>query len=138
MDNAKAQALIAALANGINPLTGEVFPVDSPYQSPDVVRALFAAGRALESKARARPRGSQAANAGKIWSDDDERQLLSEFDAGRTLPELAQSLGRSLAGIQARLEKNGRLQPPATDGAGTRQSFRFSDANRASGSRPGA
>ncbi|HEY4369902.1 MAG TPA: hypothetical protein VGN07_21885 [Steroidobacteraceae bacterium] len=134
MDDAKAQALIAALANGVNPLTGEVFPADSPYQAPDLIRALYAAGRALEAKSRTRPRIGQP-NAGKQWSEEEERSLLAEFDRGRALAELSQIHGRSLIGIQARLEKHGRLQP--ADGAAPRQSFRFSGSNRALGARSG-
>jgi hypothetical protein len=128
MDEAKAQALIATLANGVNPLTGEVFPADSPYQAPDVVRALYVAGRALETKPKPR-RAATAANAGKIWSDDDDRRLVAEFDRGVPLPELTQSFGRTVAGIQARLEKNGRILHTA-DGGASRQSFRFSSSNR--------
>lgn len=46
MDEMKALAIVSTLANGVNPLTGEIFPADSPYQTVDVVRALFLASRA--------------------------------------------------------------------------------------------
>jgi hypothetical protein len=129
MDEARAQALLATLANGVNPLTGEVFPADSPYQAPDVVRALYTAGRALEGRARPRRAGTPA-KAGTPWTEEEDRRLIAEFDAGVTLAELAQSHGRTPAGIQARLEKHERTaQPPAA-----RQSFRFS-AGRGSGPR---
>ena len=58
MDDSKALGIVSALANGVNPLTGEVFNVDSPYQTADVIRALYAAVRALETSARSRTRGS--------------------------------------------------------------------------------
>ena len=48
MDDSKALAVVSALADGVNPYTGEVFEPDSPYQSADVVRALYIAVRALE------------------------------------------------------------------------------------------
>ena len=72
MDEARALAIVAALANGVNPLTGEVFAVDSPYQSPEVIRALYCAGRALEAAGRRRTRGQGPAssNAGKPWTED--------------------------------------------------------------------
>jgi hypothetical protein len=114
MDEAKALSILSTLANGISPMTGEVFPPDSPYQSPEVVRALFLATRSLESRASpTRTRGALPSNAGKPWSAEDDRRLWGEFDRGRTLPELAQSHGRTVAGIQARLEKHGRVQPDA-------------------------
>lgn len=112
MDESKALAIVSALANGVNPLTGEVFTTDSPYQSPDVVRALYISVRALEASAkrRSRARGRLPGNAGKPWSEEEDNRLLSEFDHGRALAEIAQAHQRTQAGIQARLEKHGRLQ----------------------------
>lgn len=112
MDDSKALGIVSALANGVNPLTGEVFDIDSPYQSGDVIRALYIAVRALESGSR-RPRGSRArlpVNAGKPWSEQEDLELLEKFDEGLSLAELAQAHDRTLAGIQARLERHGRLQ----------------------------
>src|SRR5690242_18782134 len=105
MDEARALAIVSALAGGVNPLTGELFAVDSPYQSPDVIRALYSAVRALEAAGRRRTRGSNGAsnNAGKPWSEGEDRELLSAFDGGRPLAELAQQHGRTRGGIQARL-----------------------------------
>ncbi|HYM33766.1 MAG TPA: hypothetical protein VET48_00150 [Steroidobacteraceae bacterium] len=123
MDDAQALRIISALANGANPITGEVFPPDSPYQSPDIIRALFAAARALESKVPAsqssmhtqRQRNPAIGNAGKSWTAEEDRQLLAAFDAGKSLAELAQIHGRTQGGVRARLEKHGRLEPsPAT------------------------
>lgn len=48
MDNAQAFRIVSALANGVNPLSGEVFPADSPYQAADIIRALYAAVRAMD------------------------------------------------------------------------------------------
>src|SRR5215831_6636905 len=119
MDEQQALTIVTALANGTNPLTGEVFSPDSPYQSPEIIRALFAAMRALEMKVQrsaaqlksASPRNPAIGNAGKPWSADEDRQLLAAFDAGRSLDELAQAHGRTLGGVRARLEKHGRLEP---------------------------
>lgn len=113
MDEAKALTIVSALANGVNPLTGEVFAIDSPYQSADVVRALYLAVRGLEAAARRRARApvEPPSNAGKPWTADEDERLLDGFDAGRSLVELAQAHARTAAGIQARLEKHGRLQP---------------------------
>jgi hypothetical protein len=112
MDEQKALSVVSALANGINPLTGEVFPPDSPYQSSQIVRALYVAIRALEQSARrrTRPRAGIPDNAGKLWNEQEDQRLLAAFDEGGSLGELAQAHGRTQAGIQARLEKYGRLQ----------------------------
>ncbi|HWK50361.1 MAG TPA: hypothetical protein VNR40_10770 [Steroidobacter sp.] len=112
MDDNKALSIVSALANGVNPQTGELFEVDSPYQAADVIRALYVAVRALELSNRSRVRGNRArmpANAGKPWAEQEDRELLEKFDAGLSLAQLAQAHDRTLAGIQARLERHGRL-----------------------------
>jgi hypothetical protein len=137
MDDRHALAIVSALANGANPITGEMFASDSPYQSPDVIRALFVATRALESQlgtsgARIAPIGnatresvkpsraqdkappstrSGQANAGKPWSADEDKQLLAAFDGNTPLAEIAKAHGRTSGGVRARLEKHGRLEP---------------------------
>ncbi len=40
--------IIQALANGTDPVTGEVFPDASPYNHPKIIRALFQTLKALE------------------------------------------------------------------------------------------
>ena len=113
MEEARAHAIVSALANGVNPLTGELFAADSPYQAPDVIRALYCAVRSLEAASRRRTRGQDAGsnNAGKPWTEEEDRQLLSAFDGGRPLVQLAQAHGRTRGGIQARLIRHGRLAP---------------------------
>lgn len=112
MDDSKALSIVSALANGVNPRTGEVFETDSPYQSADVIRALYVAVRALEMTNRTKARTSRThlpTNAGKPWSETEDRELLERFDAGLSLAQLAQAHDRTLAGIQARLERHGRV-----------------------------
>jgi hypothetical protein len=113
MDESRAHSIVAALASGVDPISGRAFPADSPYQAPDIVRALYIAAQALEAKAHPRPRskGELPANAGKPWNDEEDRRLLTQFDNGQSLQELARAHARTVAGIQARLERHGRLQP---------------------------
>jgi len=137
MDDRQALAIVTALANGVHPATGEVFPADSPYQSPEVIRALFVSQRALETQlqpqstqtnvskpnesrlneSKPNPSNPNASkpNAGKPWSVEEDKQLLAAFDAGRPLVDIAREHGRTAGGVRARLEKHGRLEPsPAT------------------------
>lgn len=144
MEPTRAQAVLAMLADGIHPITGERFPPDSPYQHPDIVRALYYGLRSVESIVRTKveaapspqpmkpvagqrepdaeapsappPSASKAStpakrNVGKPWSADEERELLARFDAGAAVGDLAKHHARSVAGIEARLEKLGRLSP---------------------------
>lgn len=116
MDQAKAFNIVSTLANGVNPITGEVFSPDSPYQSSEIVRALFVAARALEGAASApsatketRPRAQGLSNVGKPWTAEEDERLVTEFSKGRSPRELATAHGRTLAGVEARLEKLGRI-----------------------------
>ena len=56
MERDKALGILKALADGIDPATGEQFPAGSPYQYPDTVRALYQAVHALEGPAQPRER----------------------------------------------------------------------------------
>ena len=110
MDEPRALNIVTALANGVNPQTGEVFDSDSPYQSAEIVRALFMAVRALQAQ-HARRRPDAPANAGKPWTPEEDAELLEAFDRGTPMATIAQAHARTLAGIQARLERNNRLEP---------------------------
>ena len=48
METSDAIKIINALANGVDPNTGDVFEEGSPYHHPSVIRALFLAIQALE------------------------------------------------------------------------------------------
>jgi hypothetical protein len=130
MDATRAHRLISTLADGIHPNTGERLAPDSPYQQAEIVRALYCALRALEGQSAASPSKESLApqaptsekqmtaagpaakgNAGKPWTADEERELLASFDAGVLPGEIAKQHRRSIAGIEARLEKLGRLRP---------------------------
>lgn len=113
MDDTQALKIVSTLANGVNPETGETFEVDSPYQALEVIRALYVAVRALEASSRSKARQNRArmpANAGKPWSEQEDRELLERFDEGLSVSQLAATHNRTVAGIQARLERHGRLQ----------------------------
>ena len=110
MNQAEALSVIRSLANGVDPESGEVFPLDSAYQRAQTVRALYAAADALEKAERFERRKQQLpAKTGEPWSEDEDRKLLSGFDAGRGLAELAGAHQRTQTGIRARLVKYGRL-----------------------------
>lgn len=112
MDDSKALSIVSALANGVNPQTGEMFEIDSPYQAADVIRALYVAVRLLELSARRKPRSRAPLNAGKPWTEEEDRRLLASFDEGKSIPDIAGLHARTVAGIQARLERHDKVQPP--------------------------
>ena len=115
MEKQSALQIIQALAQGIDPHSGETFPAASPYQHPDTIRALFQAAQALSHAPARQSRSPQNTpeNAGKPWSDEEDKVLAIAFDAGKAIPELAERHQRTRAAIQARLIRMGKIEPPA-------------------------
>ena len=50
MDIIRAKEIVSALAEGVDPTTGEILPEDSVYNKGDVVRALYAVLSACDQK----------------------------------------------------------------------------------------
>lgn len=110
MDSAQALAVVRSLANGVDPESGEVFPAESTYQRPQIVRALYEAATALERIDRFDRRRSQMPpKTGEPWTEEEDRKLLAAFDAGRALQELAAAHQRTMGAVRARLLKYGRI-----------------------------
>ena len=113
MEAEKAADIIGALADGVNPLTGEEFPKDSVYNNPEIIRAMFAAAEALKQEGlrEARRRNRKLPpNAGQPWSPEEDEKLAAMFDRGATIQQLAQSHQRTRGAIAARLERLGKIQ----------------------------
>ena len=68
-----AQELLTTLADGVDPLTGEVLPDSCICNRPEIVRALYCLLHQM-------PVRNKPANAGKPWSRAEEKELLREFD----------------------------------------------------------
>lgn len=122
MELQTAREIIGTLARGVDPVTGEVMPEESPYNAPPVIRALFAAAKALdEAPSASKPRRDRTnlpVNAGKAWTLDDDEQLRLGFQAGTPTKDLAAALGRTRWGIESRLVKLGLLTLGAVAAAG--------------------
>jgi hypothetical protein len=98
MDTDRAIEILKLLTDGIDPFTGEIFPKDSPYQHPDTVRALFKAIDALgKLQSRQVRQGELPENAGKPWSEEEDKQLVERFDGGESFKELSEKLNEQRA-----------------------------------------
>ncbi len=112
MEAEKAADIIGALADGVNPLTGEEFPKDSVHNNPEIIRALFAASEALKQERLREARRKNRklpANTGQPWSSEEDEKLATMFDRGTTIQQLAESHQRTRGGIAARLERLGKI-----------------------------
>lgn len=77
----KTIQIIHALADGINPQTGEVFPDNSPYQHPETIRALFAALSALDAYRDKPSRPARNRDQSSRPIEDEEIKLTPQQDA---------------------------------------------------------
>ena len=115
MEISRAQEIIRKLADGRDPLNGQPFPTNSPYQHSDVVRALHVALEAMDrngkSSLKAKPTNTMATNVGAGWTEDEEKQLCAEFHAGKSVAEIASIHGRKEGGITARLLRLTLISP---------------------------
>ena len=76
-----------------------------------VIRALFIATNALDSLAKREQREKTLPdNAGKAWSEIEDSELLSAFDVGRSIKDIAAKHGRTEGAISARLIRLGRIK----------------------------
>jgi hypothetical protein len=107
-----ALPIVRALADGVNPHTGEAFTDDNPYAEPRTLRALFSAVELMEREvAREKRRERLPANFGKSWTEGEDRTLCGEFDAGVAMTEMARRHARTQSSIRLRLEKLGKIEP---------------------------
>jgi hypothetical protein len=100
MNTEKSLEIIQALANGIDPHTGEEYSADSPYQHPQTVRALFLAIDSMERSKKADERMKRLpGNAGKAWAEEEDQRLVKAFDSGKTYKQLAEEHERTESSI---------------------------------------
>lgn len=101
MDIKRAKELVSKLAEGIDPISGEVLPDDHICNNAEIIRALYTVLNEDES-VRNKP-----GNAGKPWTYHDEEELARMFKEGAKISELKEHFKRSERSIEARLAKLG-------------------------------
>ena len=108
MDIERAKELLSALADGVDPLTGELLDGDNVCNRPEIIRALHTAVRAMEM--RYIPEDSdRPRNASKSWSRSEDEKLCRMFDDGWSSRKICDALGRSSEGVAARLVRLGKI-----------------------------
>ena len=105
MDTTRAREIIGALAEGIDPTTGEVLPHDHVCNKGEIVRALYIALDAIEAK----PKRKQPENAGKPWTAEDECLLKTLYESGAPKKEICHTLKRYVTSVAARLVHMGLI-----------------------------
>jgi hypothetical protein len=107
-----ALPIVRALADGVNPVTGEAYPEQSPYAEPRTLRALYSAVDLMQREVeREKRRERLPANFGRPWTEAEDKTLAGEFDASLHLSDIARKHARTQSSIRLRLEKLGKIEP---------------------------
>ena len=109
MEINRAKEIVTALAEGIDPITGEVLESDNVCNKGEVVRALYALLTACEDK---NSKKNLPENAGKPWTQEDESLLKSLYQSGASKSEISKRLKRTASGVTARLAHLGLIENP--------------------------
>jgi hypothetical protein len=114
MDKRRAIEILDRLSDGVNPITGEVFDKDGPYNDPDIIRALCFAVRQLGTL-DSKPTAARGTRTGERWTADEDARLLAAWDAGEKIGGIALSHSRTSGAITSRLIRHGRIDGPGDD-----------------------
>ena len=109
MDIIRAKEILEMLADGVNPMTGEVLPYSDSCNQVEVVRAIHAVLKHIAVEPE-KPKRPMPENAGKPWTKDDEEILCRMFDTGCTEKEICNHFQRSSGAIAARLVRLGKIE----------------------------
>lgn len=119
MNTRDALSLLEALLDGVNPVTGEILPIDHVCNEPDILRALHKAVTALRhmenSPEQREPfvNRNGKLNAGRPWTQEDLRQLRQLYEDGTSIDEICRLLQRRKRGVENYLLYLGLTDAPA-------------------------
>jgi len=121
MELTESRNIVKTLAQGVHPTTGEAFPPESPYNDPDVIRALFSIleysrspkrpRRSIEERRRENLEVGKPGSSGLPWTEEARALVKSGFRDGMTIEKLAASLERSSAAIVAEVIRQDLVPP---------------------------
>lgn len=113
----KTISIIEGLANGIDPITGEVLPNDSPYNHPEVIRALFHVislipkvkkpKRTIEQKQEDNIQKGLPKNFGLPWNNSDVQLVINNYNTNVSIEVIANQMFRKASSIIGLLKKHG-------------------------------
>ena len=118
MERREVVEILAALASGAHPITGEIFSEDSPYNHPKVIRALFGSiglieargGRAKKSLEEINLEQGRPRRTNMRWSEEENRHMIELLRQGVLTGEIADRFERTRGAIHSRLQRQGLLE----------------------------
>lgn len=116
MNQEQIISTLEALANGIDPTTGEILPATSPYNQPEVIRALFHAvklipkpkkvKKTVEQKQRENLDKGLPKNYGLPWQEADINSVIQDYQANMHIRNIAEKQCRKPNSIIGLLKKH--------------------------------
>ena len=109
MKQLEAAALIEQLAQGIDPVTGEILPCDHVLCDVEIAQALKMAVRALRGQDASLPqektwlRANGKLHAGRPWTQEDNAQLEALYRQGMSAEQMAPLLQRRTRGVEKQI-----------------------------------
>jgi hypothetical protein len=95
--------ILLQLIQGNDPADSAPLPEDSVLNNSDVLRALLTASSALQSVMDREKRRSQLPKSvGKAWTEQEEADLVKEFEVNMTVEQIAEGHQRTIRAIEAR------------------------------------
>ena len=110
MDISRAKEILELLAEGIDPVTGEILSPEHTCNQGEVVRAFYTILNTLQEASPQKTR-QQPENAGKPWTEEDDRLLSNLFDEGNSIKDLCEYFRRSRGSIEVRLMYLNKIEP---------------------------
>ena len=121
MELNETRKIVKTLAQGVHPITGEVFPPGTPYNEPEVIRALFSIlefvkntktpRKTVEERRQQNLEVGRPGNSGLPWTEDDRALVKSGFREGMSVENLAAKLERSRSAIVAEVIRQDLVPP---------------------------
>ncbi|NTS77493.1 hypothetical protein HR060_11530 [Catenovulum sp. SM1970] len=117
MNQENVISILEGLANGLNPVTGEILPSNSPYNEPEVIRALFQAinlipkarkpKKTIQQKQQENIEKGLPQNYGLPWEEADVQKVVSMYQSEISIPNIANEFSRKPGSIVSLLKRHG-------------------------------
>jgi len=119
MELTKAIKTLEVLADGIDPVSGEVLHREAPYNDPLVIRSLFTVLKSIkaikprpktpEERQQDNAKNGKPKNAGLPWTTELRADVAAKFKKGKSVDKLAENFERTKGAITSELVKQGLI-----------------------------
>jgi len=119
MNQENVVSILEGLANGVDPVTGEILPATSPYNHPEVIRALFHAlnlipktkksKKTIEEKQQENLEKGLPKNYGLPWEDSEIQKVIEAYQTDVKIDVIAREHSRKPSSIVSLLKKHGAI-----------------------------